>query len=215
MSDPRLIVPADVEDLVIDVVRARHTEHLAALERSRGLAPETLERLRTVGHLSAAGARNVGDQEPSVLVGSIGLDGEPRRNADDGLDVTLSVAAEIAVIGTSRRDVIRRRDLTTWSVVECILQRLPRTGTPVTAVRLRDVETLEETDGNRIRGSARILLAVDVEDAVSLRGLPAHGDPNWPPGTPGGPPPDGEPYADPLDPPVATDVTFTIDREEP
>ncbi|WP_217913232.1 hypothetical protein [Miltoncostaea marina] len=211
MSDPTLIAPCDVEDLLIEVILRRHPEHLAAQERRRGLKPETLERLKAVRHLAAQEAFQSGDTMPACLVGSLGTAAAPARNEDDAIDVTLRVALEVAVMGRSRRDTLRRRDITAWTVIECVLQRTPRLGI-VSAIQLVDVETVEFAQAQSMRGHARASFEVTVPSAASMAGLPAD-DALWTPGSPGGPPPDGEPYAPPVPLPPVTAIDAEILRE--
>jgi len=211
VSDWALITPDQVEDLLILVLRERHAEHLAAQERRRDLSPQTLERLKTVQHWAAPLDRLSSDTHPSALVGSVGTARAPERNHDDGIDVAWQVAVEVGVMGQSRRDTLRRRDWTAWTVIECLLQRTPRDGV-VSALRLSDVEYVDEGDAQRILGTARILFEVDVPNMVTIAGLPVHDDPHWEPGGPGGPPPDDEPYTEPEPLPESTDVGFEIER---
>lgn len=210
MSDPQLITPADVGDVVVEVLRRRHPEHLAAAERRRGVAPETYERLRTVGHRHDPRNRLAADTCPSVLVGCTGTLEEPVRTELEALDMTLALDVEVAVIGLPR-DILQRRDVTAWSVAECLLQRLPRSG-PVSALRLRDFENVEDEDGQEVLARVRFMFAVDVREALSIRGLPAEHS-GWPAGMPGGPPPDGAPYTPPVPLPPATEIVRDIDRE--
>lgn len=212
-TDPDLITPAEVEDLAVEVLRTRHPEHLAAHERRRGLAPETLERLRTVSHYAALDAALSGDALPAALVGSPGTFEPPTRNEENTLDVSLTLGVDVTVVGKARRDTLRRRDWTAWTVAECLLQRLPRSGV-VSGVMLRDVEAVEDAQAQRIRGVARLLFTVTVPGAVSLLGLPADDDVRFAPGGPGGPPPDGLPYDVPVPLGEVDDAAVEVIREE-
>lgn len=202
MIDARLVTPVEVEDLAVEVLRARHVEHLAAHERRHGLAPRTLERLRTVSHLAAQSDLLSGDKLPAALIGSPGLAVEPQRTADQTLDLVVSLGVEVTVIGQGRRDTLRRRDWTTWTVIECLLQRLPR-GDTINQIRLQDVQSLEQADAHRIRGQARVLFAVVARGAVDVR-VRSHDDPRWP--LP------ADPYLPPADGPVVTSVEIDVER---
>jgi hypothetical protein len=212
VPDAQLITPDQIEDVFVDVIRRRHPEHLAKLERLRGLEPETLERYRTVTHLAAEGAdaRLSGDILPACLLGVIGTAGEIVVTEDDKLNVSLQLGVQISVMGQKRRETLRRRDWITWTTVECILQRVPRNG-PVASIRLTDCEPVETADAQRVLAESRLVFTVTVADMVALRGgLPVDNSP-WPAGGPLGPP--SSPYAPPADPPDVTDVSFSVDKE--
>lgn len=214
MPDSLLICPDEIEDLIVDVIRRRHPEHLAKLERQRGKQPETYTRYQTVSHMAsgAADARISGDTLPACLLGIIGTASTPIGTENDGLNVSLQLAMQISVLGNRRRDTLRRRDVLAWTTIECVLQRVPRTG-PVASIRLVDVEPVEERDEPRILAEARVIFEVTVADMVTVvGGLPSDDTP-WPPGGPGGPPPDGEPYEPPVELPEATDVTFAVEKQ--
>jgi hypothetical protein len=207
MPDPRLILPYDVEGVLVDVVDRRHAEHLAAAERRRGDPPRTYQPLATVVRMSdAAAVRLSGDTLPALLVGVIGAP-DFQRNEVDGIDAVFQVGMQVTVMGKRRRDVLLRRDVTAWTIVECIYARVPRRGI-VNSVRLVDYEPLSEGDEQRTIGDARLIWEVGVANAVSITGgLPAD-DLDWPPEG-GGPPTD--PY-DPIDPRPDARPTFEIDR---
>lgn len=174
-----LITPAEIEDVVIDVLRRRHGEHLAAQERRHGLQADTLERLN-VSHLMAQDERTAEVPLPSALVGWAGTASEPTRNEDQALDVTHLFALEVTVGGNRRRDTLRKRDWLGWVAIETILQRTPRSGF-IDTVRLRDVEPVEYERGGGLIGVTRALFEVWIPSAVSLNGLAADDDGRWPP----------------------------------
>lgn len=210
MADSRLVTPDEIEDLAITVLKDHHAEHLAKLERARGKPPETYERLVTVSHMAAEGLRISSDTLPAALVGVLGDSGESVRNERDALDVPLQLGIQVSVLGQSRRDTLRRRDATAWTVIECLLQRLPRADT-VATIRLTDWESLAEADTQRILGDYRIVFEVTVADMVAIvGGLPPTNTP-WPPGTPGGPP--AAPYDPPEPLPQASSVTYSLSKE--
>jgi hypothetical protein len=210
--DVRIVTPDQIEDLAVTVLRDRHDEHLAKLERLRGLRPRTLLRLKNVALFSdPVGQRSPSEKVlPAVLLGTVGV-GKLEQDEDDALNATLTMGLEVSVIGRNRRDTLRRRDWTAFTVIECLLQRLPRNEL-VHAVELTDYEPLVDADRTRYLAQARIVLEIEVVQMLSRRGLPAT-DTQWPDGEPGGAPPDGEPYTPPLDPPTARTFTPTIDRE--
>jgi hypothetical protein len=208
-ADTRLILPYDVEGAVIHVLDRRHSEHLAKIERHRGLQPRTVEPFVTVVRWTdAEGIRLVGDTTPCCLLGVIGAP-DFTRNEDNAYDVTLQLGMQITVMGQRRRDVLLRREVMAWATLECVLQRLPRTGL-VSGVRPVDYEPAGEADEQRIVGDVRLVFELDVPGMVSAVGLPVDDSP-WPPGQPGGPPED--PYGPPLELPLATDVSVDVDRE--
>lgn len=208
-----LVTPDVIEDACIDVLDRRHPEHLAKLERERGLAPETIERLATVGLLIAEGVRLREDKPPAALLGLFGTDNAPERDKNDQLTFVWTMAVQIVALGTNRRDVIKRRGWYTMTVAECLLARLPRAAEPVDALRLIDVDfTNGRTTEQRARtvGEGQLLFSVRVRESMDQRVLPADDTP-LEPGTPGGPP--AEPYTPPEPWPPATDVHSDTDRE--
>ena len=208
-ADTRLILPYDVEGLCVDVLRRRHPEHLAKLERDRDYAPGTLQPFVTIVRMTdAEGLRLRGDTTPACLLGVIGVPGLT-RNEDNAYDATLQLGVQVTVMGNRRRDVLLRRDAMGWTTVECLLQRLPRTSL-ISDVELVDYEPAGDADDQRIVGDARLVLEVGVIGMLSAVGLPAD-DVDWPPGEPGGPPED--PYDPPVELPLATDVQVHVDRE--
>lgn len=200
--DSRLVIPYDVEGVLVDLVKRRHPEHLAKAERQRGRRPETFERFATVVRMSDASAiRLSGDTVPACLLGVIGA---PRfvRNEDDGVDATLQLGVQVTVMGTKRRDVLMRRDITAWTLIECLLERAPRDPSGlVSDVALVDYEPVSSASTQRTVGDARIVFEVGVAMMLAIRGgLPAD-DTMVAPGDPGGPP--ATPYAPPEPPHVA------------
>jgi hypothetical protein len=150
---------------------------------------------------------------PAVLVGWTGTPASPTENEEGSLDVRLLVAVEVLVRGQYRRDTLRRRDWMAWTVIECLLQRTPRRGPVIDGIALSDVESFDVGAAKEILATARVMFEVTVPEMVSLAGMPADGDESWPPGTPGGPPPDGEPYTPPEPLPLADEFTTSIIRE--
>jgi hypothetical protein len=213
MPELPLITPDVVEDVLLDIVRRRHPEHLAKLERQLGLTLETLERYRTVSHMASDEAQGAlsGDTLPAILLAVIGGDGAPVRTEEDKLNVAMLVAVQVSVIGQRRRDTLRRRDWMTWTTIECLLERTPRRG-PIDSIRLVDWEPVAQSEAKRILAESRLVFSVSVADAVTVvGGLPADDTP-WPSGGPNGPP--TAPYVPPdSDPLPATDFTFTTNKE--
>lgn len=210
MTDSRLVLPYDVEQVLVDTIDARHAEHLAKCERLRGVGPRTFQPYATVVRMSDAGAMRLsGDTVPACLLGVIGA---PRfvRNELDAFDAVFQVGMQVTVMGQKRRDTLLRRDVMAWTTVECLIQRTPRGGDVlVSGVRLMDYEPLAESDTQRTLGDARMIFEVDVPNVMSIGGfLPADGR-DWPAEAGGAP---DEPY-DPIAPrPTADTVTFTVDR---
>lgn len=204
-----LILTYDVEGLVVEVLKARHPEHLAKLERDRELQPRTFEQFKTVVRMSdAAATRLSGDTVPALLLGIIGAPSFV-RNEEDSIDAVFQLGMQITVLGTRRRDVIYRRDVYTWTTVECMYQRLPRDSV-IHSVRLVDYEPLApDEDKQRVLGDARLVFEVGVNDVLSITGgLPAHNSP-WPVEAGGAP---VEPY-DPVEPrPNIESLTFDLSR---
>jgi len=211
VTEPPLVTPDLIETAAIHVLRTRHTEHLAAHERRRQLAPRTLEPLKRVGQLTDTGQLQSGDDLPAALLMVVGAAGEVEENESGGIDIPVTLALEVTVAGRSRGDARRRRDATGWTAAECLLQRLPRHPL-LSTMSLVDFESLGIGDATRVLGRLRFLFRLMVPDMVSMQGLPHDEDPDWPAGTPGGPPPDGEPYEPPLPLPHASDLDADIDR---
>jgi hypothetical protein len=209
MTDTPLVIPYDIEGVVVDVLKRRHPEHLAKAERLRGLAPRTFQQFATITRMAdAAATRLSGDTTPALLLGIIGAPSFV-RNETDGIDATMQLAMQVTVMGMKRRDTIMRRDLMTWTVIECLYQRLPRdSGSLVHSVRLTDYEPLAEADTQRTVGDARLVWEVGVKDVLSITGfLPADGN-DWPPDAGGAP---EHPY-DPVAPRPTAVPTFAVEK---
>lgn len=206
----RLVLPYDVEQVLVDTIDRRHQEHLAKCERERGVKPRTFQKYATVVRMSDAGAlRLSGDTVPACLLGVIGVP-TFRRNEDNGYDATYQVGMQVTVMGKNRRDTLLRRDVMAWTTVECLIQRTPRDSDAlVHAVRLTDYEPLAESDTQRTLGDARMVFEVQVNGVLTVGGfLPADGR-DWPADAGGAP---AEPY-DPVAPrPVAGTITAEFDR---
>ncbi len=193
----RLVTPWDVDGVLIQVLTDTHAQHLAAHERRRGLQPGTLERFQTVGRLSDPGDHRTGYHRwPAVLVGTQGAarflqaDGETR-------DAVLDVGVAIVVAGTSMPDAHERRDVLTWTTLECLVCRTPREGDPIQDVEVVEVAYQDPAGlGNGFLLEASVRLDVRVAEAFRTRWLPVLGDDRIPPGDPGGPP------SGPYEPPV-------------
>lgn len=208
-----LVTPDVIEDACIDVLDRRHPEHLAKLERERGLAPETIERLATVGLLIAEGVRLREDKPPAALLGLFGTDNVPERDKHGQLTFVWVLAVQIVAVGTGRRDVIKRRSWYAMTVAECLLQRLPRHADPVDTLELIDVDfTNGRTTEERPRtvGEAQLLFRVRARASLGLNDLPPD-DTALAPGSPGGPP--AAPYTPPVPPAEITSVHSDVDKE--
>lgn len=210
MPDPRLVLPYDVEEEILRVLGARHVEHLAAEERRRGVASRTFQPFATAVRWSdAAGIRLSGDTVPALLLGIIGAP-DLVRNEDNGVDGVYQLGMQVTAMGQRRRDTIFRRDVYAWTVVECLLARVPRgRGNLINSIRLTDYEPTSDPDTQRTLADARLVFEVGVANVLSITGGLPPDDIEWPPE--GGGPPD-DPY-DPVEPrPTVTSATFEIDR---
>jgi hypothetical protein len=208
-----LVTPDVIEDAAIDVLERLHIEHLAKFERDRGLAARTIEKLQTVDLLIGDGIRLREDKPPAALLGVFGTDRAPERDKNHRLTFIWTLAVQVTVVGTNRRDVIKRRSWYAMTVAECLLERLPRHADPIDTLELLDVDfTNGRTTDARPRtvGEAQILLSVRIRESMDLTDLPPSDTP-LEPGTPGGPP--AEPYTPPEPWPLASDVTSTVDKE--
>src|SRR5262245_2897121 len=104
--DTALVIPYDVEGVLIALIKRRHVEHLAKAERLRGEAPRTYQKFATVVRMSdAQGVRLAGDSLPACLLGVIGAP-QFDRNEDDDIDAVYQLGIQITVMGQRRRDVI-------------------------------------------------------------------------------------------------------------
>jgi hypothetical protein len=158
----------------------------------------------------AAAVRLSGDTVPAVLLGVIGAP-DFKRNEEDAVDAVYTVGMQVTVMGQKRSDTLYRRDVTAWTLVECLYQRARRGSDGlINSLRLTDYEPLAESDTQRTLGDARFVWEVGVANVLTITGgLPPEGVVD--PGEPGGPPP--TPYEDPEPPATATDVTFTLDKQ--
>ena len=230
--DTALTLPYDVEGVFVDLLRRRHSEHVAKLERQRGKNAMTFETYKTVVRMSDAQAiRLSGDTTPSCLLGIVDLS-DVRRNENDCLDIVYHLGLQITVLGQRRRDVILKRDAFAWTTIECIYQRLPRSavGEPVMpspendprlqsnapparvrSVQLTDYEPLADGDTQRTVGDVRMVWEVGVANALSIRGgLPVDGS-DWPyeaGGAPATPYEPQQPWPD-----AQTSVTVLVDKD--
>jgi hypothetical protein len=209
MPDTQLVLPYDVEGVVVEVLERRHPEQLAKLERLRELAPRTFEQFKTVVRMSDSAAERLpGDTAPACLVGVIGAP-TFRRNEDEAIDAVFQLGMQITVMGQRRRDTIYRRDVMAWTAIECMYQRLPRGSNGlINSVRLTDYEPLSEGDKQRTLGDARMIWELGVTSVLSITGFLPADDSDWP-AEGGGAPPD--PYTPPEPRPSAV-PTFQVDR---
>lgn len=211
-----LVTPDLIEDPCLEVLRTLHRQHLAKLERERGLPPRTIQPLQTVDLLIGEGVRLREDKPPVALLGLFGTERAPERDKNGSLTFDWTLAVQIVTVGTDRRDVIKRRGWYAMTVAECLMQRLPRHAEPVDALELLDVDfTNGRTQDQRPRtvGEAQLLLGVRVRASLSLDDLPS-ADTDWPPGTPGGPPADDYTPPEPW-PHVADGYPHTTTEKEP
>lgn len=211
MTDPRLVLPHDVEGVLVNVLKKRHPEHLAKMERLRELPAQTFEQYATIVRMADAAAERLsGDTVPACLIGVIGAPAW-ERNELNNVDAVFTVGMQVTVMGTKRSDTLFRRDVMAWTTIECLLQRVPRGSNGlVDSLRMTDYEPLSESDTQRVLGDARVIFEVGVPNVLSLTGgLPAD-DSDWPPEAGGAP---VDPYDDVAARPVASPLTFEVSRE--
>lgn len=210
MPDTELILPHDLEGVIVQLVKDHHAEHLAKMERQRGVAPRTYQPFSTVVRMSdAQGLRLAGDTLPAVLLGIIGA---PvwHRNEDEGIDAVYQLGCEVTVRGNRRADTLLRRDVMAFTLIECLYGRLQRgRGSTINSLRLTDYEPLADSTEQRTIGQARLVWEVGATNVLSITGFLPPTDSAWPPSA-GGTPPD--PYTPPEPRPTAQ-PTFTLDRE--
>jgi hypothetical protein len=209
VTDPKLVLPHDVEGVLLDVIVRRHPEHLAKLERLRGLTPRTFQHFVTTVRMSDASAvRLSGDTTPALLLGVIGAPSFV-RNESNSLDAVFQLGMQITAMGKRRSDTLLRRDVLAWTVVECVYQRVPRgSGGLINSVRLVDYEPVSEANEQRTVGDARLIWEVGVTGVLSITGFLPGDDRTWPPEAGGAP---EEPY-DPIEPRPTAVPTFEVDR---
>lgn len=207
----KLVTPDLVSDACITVLEDYQHFHLAPFEAERGLAARTIEPLKTIDVLAGEGFRLRQDRPPAALLGVFGTSSAP-ENTKNGLTFVWTLAVEVTVVGTDRRDVLKRRDWYTMLVAECLLQRLPRIAAPVDVLELADVQLVNGADEGRqsVVAEGRLLFDVTVRQSLEPR---APYDVTLPPGSPGGPPED--PYDPPVALPAVASATTTISKEQP
>lgn len=211
MTDTALVLPHDVEGLIVQTVTDHHKEHLAKVERLRGMQPRTLRAFATITRMSdAQGVRLSGDSLPSVLFGIIGAP-TWTRNESEGVDAVFQMGCEVTVRGQRRSDTLMRRDVMAFSLIECLYQRVPRgRGNLLNSIQLTDYEPVSDATDQRTIGQARMIWEVGAANVLSITGFLPPADVEWPPEAGGAP---VDPYIPPEPAVTATDVTFTLDRE--
>lgn len=228
--DTALTLPYDVEGVFVDLIRDLHVEHMAKLERQRGVNAEVFQTYQTVVRMSdAQGIRLSGDTTPCLLLGIIGLP-TFARNENDCLDAVYQLGMQVTVMGQRRRDTLLKRDAFAWTTIECVYQRLPRgaraailpvdpehdgrlaTNQPPAVIRsvaLTDYEPVADGDTQRTVGDVRLIWDVGVANALSIRGgWPVEGS-DWPSEAGGAP---EAPY-DPQAPWPGADPKVLIDKK--
>lgn len=184
-----MILPVDITNVFVAVLRRRHQEHLAALERERGLKVGTFKR-PTFEVMARPGGRTRDQKGPIVLVGVI-VPLNQQTEADGSVTVTWQVLIEVHAEGRARdrADLVLRRDAIAWTVAECVLQRIPRSGQPIDAIDFVDAAHGDAPSdvAGEVTASAVLDFDVTIRDAFSVNGLPVDDTP-LPPGSPGGPP---------------------------
>lgn len=198
-----LVTPDLVEQAAINVLHEHHKRHLAALERQRGLAAESIETLATIGLL--AGAEDPGfryEELPAVFVGCLQLAGEPvGRGLGDAttFDMTWRLEVHVVALGGGEEpqvDAMQRARFYAATVLECLAKRLPRSVVPhtggerligaVTPLSLQFEAAADPDGGHLAHGEAN--LDVEVPHALTTVGGPLEiEDPDDPYVVPAGP----------------------------
>lgn len=166
--------PIDVVLQVHEVLRTRHVEYLAEVERDHGIPPATLPQI-LVGHLTGEGARNRTDKPGDgalALVGMFSSSTPPVANREDKLDFTWTLAVEVITRGTDREDTIRRRDWYGLTAAECLTANFPRG--PASTLELIDADMGADAvdDGSaETLAVARFMWDVAIPSMMRLRPL--------------------------------------------
>lgn len=208
-----LVTPDLITDACIAILETKHDEHLAALERQRSLAPQTIQPLATVDLLAAGGVRLREHKPPAALLAIFGVLEPPELQKDGTLAFAWYLAVQIVVVGQDAEDTLRRRDWYSMTVAECLLSRLARDTDLVDQLRLTDVDFQNgTTDEARARtvGEAQLSFRVVARETLDTHVLPS-ATTVIPAGTPGGPP--ETPYDPPVPWPVADPVTADIGQQ--
>lgn len=210
MTDSALVLPHDVEGVIVQTVIDHHKEHLAKVERARGMQPRSIKPFATIARMSdSQGLKLSGDTLPVVLFGIVGAP-QWERNEQEGIDAVFQMGCELTVRGQRRSDTLLRRDVMAFSLIECLYQRVPRgRGSFLSDLRLTDYEPIADADNQRTIGQARMIWEVGATNVMSITGFLPPTDLAWPADA-GGVPPD--PYTPPQPRPTADSVTFTLDR---
>jgi hypothetical protein len=172
------VFPVTIVDQVHEVLRTRHVEHLAALERDVLLPPRSLP-LLLVDYLTGEGIRTARDKPGEgalALVGIFGTTTEPNDNREDAMDFVWTMAMEVITRGVDRGDTIRKRDWYALTALECVMQHRPYG--PASTMRLVDADldagALEEGSAETL-AVARFMWDVEVPNTIRL--VPRYTDP--------------------------------------
>lgn len=183
-----LVTPDEIVEVCFDVIRVRHVEAIAQLERIKGLTARTLP-MMDVNWLAGEALTIKTDSPPIALLGVFGVFSEPQRRKYGDVMFDWNLAMEVHVAGMSRDDVIRRAYWYGMTAAQTLLTYVPRLGNPVTSLPLRDVEPIiADEDSQQAIGIARYLFGVTVNDGMST--LPFFRDPPPDPYAVPGPHPD-------------------------
>lgn len=163
--------PVDVAAQAIEVLRTRHVEWLAAVERAEGIPARTLPHM-TVDHLTGEGARTRVDKPRDGALALVGLFTSaqpPEATKRATLTFTWTLAMEVITRGVGREDTIRRRDWYGLTAAECLASLMPRT--IVSRFDLIDADMAADAPDDVTADTlavARFMWDVEVPDSLSL-----------------------------------------------
>lgn len=194
-----ILTGADVEDAVVDHLKAWSPTYLAELERQAERTPESLPAVRSWNVVPSEPDKWPENQLPAVLVVSPGIIGEPQEQGDGKVVVTWNIGIA-AICSAKSEDGTRRNARLYLAHLRAILIQHPKF-----ADFAQDTEWLGEAydsvipqEYRRSLSGAQTTFAVQVADVIDRYGGPSE--------------PLADPYEEPSDWPTVATTEVTAEK---